>query len=55
MLKLAELTPLNKTNDPLDKVNYMPVSVLPCVWTMFERIFVEQLAEFFESVLPQYL
>ena len=30
-LKLADTTPFYKKNDPLDKVNYRPVSVLPVV------------------------
>ena len=28
-LKLADITPVYEKNDPLDKTNYRPVSVLP--------------------------
>ena len=30
-LKLADITPVYKKNNPLDKTNYWPVSVLPVV------------------------
>ena len=30
-LKYAEVVPVHKKDDPLDKINYRPVSVLPCL------------------------
>ena len=38
-LKLADVTPVFKKKDPLDKTNYRPVSVLPPVSKIFERLF----------------
>ena len=37
-LKLADITPVYKKNDPLGKTNYRPVSLLPVVSKIFERI-----------------
>ena len=37
-LKLANITPVFKKNNPLEKENYRPVSVLPIVSKFFERI-----------------
>ena len=35
---LADITPVFKKKDPLDKTNYHPVSVLPIVSKLFEKI-----------------
>ena len=37
-LKAAEVTPIFKKNDDLDKENYRPVSVLPHVSKIMERV-----------------
>ena len=37
-LKLADVTSIFKKKDPLDKTNYRPVSVLPIVSKLFEKI-----------------
>ena len=37
-LKAAEVTPIFKKNDDLDKENYRPVSVLPHVSEIIERV-----------------
>ena len=49
-LKLADITPVYKKNDPLAKTNYRPVSILPVVSKIFGRIL--QLLVFF---LPIYV
>ena len=36
-LKLADVTPVFKKKDPLNKTNYRPVSVLPIVSKLFEK------------------
>ena len=41
-LKLADTTPVFKKNDPLEKEDYRPVSVLPVVSKIFERIMQKQ-------------
>ena len=42
ILKLADITPLFKKKDPLDKTNYRPASVLPIVSKLFEKIMQKQ-------------
>ena len=42
-LKLAEVYLIFKKKDDLDKENYRPVSVLPHVSTVFERIMYHQI------------
>ena len=41
-LKLVDITPVYKNNDPLDKTNYRPVSTLPVVSKIFKRIILKQ-------------
>ena len=41
-LKEAEVVPLFKKNNPLDKCNYRPVSVLPTISKCYERAIFEQ-------------
>ena len=45
-LKLADLTPVYKMNDPLDKTNYRSVSILPVVSKLFEKIMQKQINDF---------
>jgi hypothetical protein len=47
--KKAEVTCLHKKDDPLDKRNYRPVSVLPAVSKIYERSIEEQVVKYFES------
>ena len=54
-LKLADITPVYKKNDPLDKTNYRPVSILPVVSKSFERIMQKQINDFIISFLSPYL
>ena len=41
-LKLADITPFFKKNNPLEKENYRLVSVLPVVSKIFERLMRKQ-------------
>ena len=45
-LKLADITPVFKKNNPLEKGNYIPASVLPVVSKIFERIMQKQVTVF---------
>ena len=54
-LKLADITPVYKKNDPLDKTNYRPISILPVVSKIFERIMQKQINDFIISFLSPYL
>ena len=49
-LKAAEVSPIYKKNNRLDKCNYRPVSILPCISKIFESVYVDQLSLYFESL-----
>ena len=48
-LKAAEVSPVYKKGSTVDKKNYRPISVLPSVSKIFEKVIVHQLSSFFES------
>ena len=50
-LKLADITPVFKKNNSLEKGNYIPASVLPVVSKIFERIMQKQVTIFTEKPL----
>ena len=54
-LKAAEVTPIFKKNDHLDKENYRPVSVLPYVSNIIERVMYIQIENFMEDKLSKLL
>ena len=54
-LKLADIKRVYKKNDPLDKTNYRPISMLPVVSKIFERIMQKQINDFIISFLSPYL
>jgi hypothetical protein len=53
-LKVAQVTPIHKKNDPLNKSNYRPVSVLPIFSTkqkkVYEKVIEIQLADYFDKI-----
>ena len=50
-LKLADITPLHKKGRKDNKENYRPVSILPALSKIFERILFEQISVFFDKFL----
>ena len=54
-LKCAEVSPLYKAADPLIESNFRPVSVLSCVSKVYERIYYDQIYEYFMGILSSYL
>ena len=50
-LKLAEVSPIFKKEDDLDKENYRPVSVLPHVSKIFEKIMHHQINDYMKDKL----
>ena len=54
-MKLADITPVYKKIDPLDKTNYQPVSVLTVVSKISERIMQKPINDFIISFLFPYL
>ena len=54
-LKLAEVNPIFKKKDDLDRENYRPVSVLPHVSKIFERIMYHQINDYMKDKLSKQL
>ena len=52
--KLADITPAHKHGNKMDKGNYRPVSILPAMSNIFERLFYYQINHFIESRLSKY-
>ena len=50
-LKLADVTPIYKKDDPNKSKNYRPVSVLPVVSKVFEKIMHDQISQYINSFL----
>jgi len=48
-LKTAKITPVYKTGDRKDIKNYRPISVLPSLSKIFEKIILEQMHDYFSS------
>ena len=54
-LKIADITPIFKNDDSLDKTNYRPINILPTVSKIFERILFNQLQRFSNKFLSPLL
>ena len=54
-LKVAQVSPICKKDDPFVKKNYRPVSVLPTHSKMFESIMFDQLTDHFQVIVHTYL
>ena len=50
-LKRANITPVHKNTDPLDKENYRPVSMLPLLSKVYERVIFNQLTKYMQIFL----
>ena len=55
VLKLADSTPVFKKEDSNNVKNYRPVSVLPVMSNVFERIMEKQIAAYMEEFMSPYL
>ena len=53
-LQNANITPFHKKDDPTDKVNYRPVSVLPLLSKIFEKVIYNQLGKYMDLFLNNY-
>ena len=49
--KAAQVSPLLKKNNSLDKGNYRLVSVLPCISKIYERAIHDQLMDFLDKLV----
>ena len=54
-LKLAELSLLHKENDVMNKRNYRPISILPSISEVFERLVQDQITDFIKDYLYMYM
>ena len=54
-LKLSEIPPIFKSKDDIDKENFRPISILPCISKIFENVYYEQLYNFFCGILSSSL
>ena len=54
-LKLANVAPLFKKVDPFGKSNYRPVSILPLLSKVYEKVLYNQLSDYSESFLNNML
>ena len=54
-LKLADISPVFKKDDAMNVKNYRPVSVLPAVSKLFERVMQRQIASHIEKHLTRFL
>ena len=53
--KMGQVTPLFKKDDEFCKKNYRPVSVLPALNNIFERILAKQLEPFYRDILSDFI
>ena len=52
---MGQVTPLFKKVDELSKANYRPVTVLPAINIIFQRILAAQLNDFYSSMLSDFV
>ena len=52
-LKVADVIPVFKKEDPNNKANYRPISLLPIISKIFERVLFEQIEKFAEKILSR--
>ena len=54
-LKCANARPIYKKVDPFDKKNYRPVSILPFLSKVSERVIYQQVSNYFEPFFNEIL
>ena len=50
-IKYAEETPIQKKNNKADKENYRPISILPNLSKVYERLMCKKIYPYFHSIL----
>ena len=53
--KLVHIAPVLKRKNPLDKSNYRPVSFLPPISKIYEKLLQKQINNYIENILSTYL
>ena len=54
-MKHADITPVSKKKDPLNKENYKQVSVLPNISNVFEKLMQKQIKDYISNFFSPYL
>ena len=54
-LKNADITPTFKKNGRMDKTNYRPISILPTLLKVYEKILYHQIYKYFNNIFSKYL
>ena len=54
-LKYANVSPLFKNDDNTNKENYTPISILPTISKIFERLLFQQITSFVSNIISPYL
>lgn len=47
--KQSRIVPINKISNPVDRSDYRPISILPCLSKIFEKIVLHQLVDFIDT------
>ena len=53
-MKYEDVTPIHKKDDKTDKTNYRPISILPNLIKVYERLIYSQISPYFDSVLSKF-
>ena len=54
-LKLGDITPTHKKGDVTDKSNYRPISLLPAISKLFEKLYAAQISNCMDNYFSKYL
>ena len=54
-MKYAEVTPTHKKDNKTEKENYCPVSILPNLSKVYERLMYNQIYPYFQTIFSKYL
>ena len=54
-MKYADVCPIFKKGNNMDIANYRPVSILPSMSKIFEKVIIEPLSTYFENILTPYV
>ena len=54
-LKHADITPIYKKGDRLEKLNYRPIRILPTLSKIYEKVLYQQIYEYFNGIFSKYL
>ena len=53
-MKYAEVTPIHKKDDKTDKENYCPISILPNLSKVYEKLMYNQIYPYFQTIFSKF-